>query len=144
LRLIHYLLRRRPTLHISKDFDQLHNLPFAEHAGDAKGIEVSKGRLVEQPGIHHAARRQVLDHHVDELVLMSRELSALDESIEGALGGSTVQTHQGAHEMAKSPFPTDAFNFFLGADAGLSEDALELAQIALCQGLIAAKLEDGM
>lgn len=50
------------------------------------------------------------DHHVDELMLVSRQLSALDEFVEGALCSSAVQTYKETHEEAESPSPQTRLN----------------------------------
>jgi hypothetical protein len=51
LRLIHYLLRRRPTLHFPKDIDKLHNLPFEKHASNTKRIKVRFDLIEERRAV---------------------------------------------------------------------------------------------
>jgi hypothetical protein len=72
---------RRPTLYIPKDLDQLHHFSFSEHTRDAEGIEIGKRRFIKQSWIHHAAGGEMVDYHVDEFMLVRRQLAPLAEAV---------------------------------------------------------------
>ena len=76
----------------------------------------------------------MVDHHVDEFMLVSRQLAALAEAVEGLLRCGAIQPHQGAHKEAKTSLLRESAPSPRRADTGFAENALELARSVAVSG----------
>jgi len=73
-----------------------------EEAFDSERSEVREGWLIQQSRIHYAVRCQLLDYHVEELVLVRREGTPLDEPVQSLLCSSSIEPDQRSDEQAEA------------------------------------------
>jgi hypothetical protein len=85
----------------------------------------------------------VIDHHVDEFVLVRSQIAPLEKSIKRALGRGTVEANQRTDEKPKTALLVDAGDLFWSADASLGKYPLQLGQVSRRKRLISPQLEDG-
>jgi hypothetical protein len=85
---------------------------------------------------------EMVDHHVHEFMLVSRQLAALAETVQGPLRGGAIKPDQRAHEKAEAPFAANPLHLFRRADASLDEDTFEFAEIGRRQRLVPVELQN--
>jgi hypothetical protein len=128
-----------PRLDLLQDLYEAHYVRLLEHAFDTVAVEIREGRLVQRSRVRHAARREMIDHEVDEFELIRSEPAAVQEVSKGTFGRFAVGTHQGADEARKPAVrPQRAERRFI--DAGIEEDTLKLAEIGRRQRFVAPDL----
>src|SRR5262245_28172386 len=113
----------RPVLHIPKNPYQLYYVSFSENASHTKRIEIGKGRLIEQPRVHNAARCKVVDHHFDEFMLVSCELAPLNKGVKRSLRRGAIQADHRPHKKAEASLLANPLDLLGRADAGLRKHA---------------------
>ena len=88
------LLRRRPQFNVLQQINYLRRPGITKNPVKAFKVDVSKGWLEQQTGVHRAVPGQVVDDLIDEPDLGGRVDRVVQELTEGLAGRLAIQSHQ--------------------------------------------------
>src|SRR5690606_4453038 len=77
-----YTSSSRTVPNLLQDTDKLKNTHIVENTFHPHRIEISERALIEEPWIHHASVRKVINYHIKKFDLIGRQLSLALELIE--------------------------------------------------------------
>ena len=105
-----YNSSRASGLDLAQDSHQPNRVGLLEHALHSKTVEVGERRLVEQFRVHDSPFGQMIDHQIEELELIGRELPAGKEVRKRALGSLPVEPDQASDELRQPAIGLERFD----------------------------------
>ena len=84
----------RTLPNLLQDTDKLRNTHIIENTFHPHRIEIGERTLIQEPWVHHATLREVINHHVEEFDLVGRQLSLALELIERVFCRFAVEADQ--------------------------------------------------